>query len=123
MDEWEPEVEKIKSGIKIEEFLLLILKEVFYRGFGTYYFDDKCNEILELEKGGYFERRKATEMEIEFDRWRRIWYGKKCESICNETRSINRQVEDKMNIIEKNRYKDDEENPGVEVWEWSLIVS
>jgi hypothetical protein len=76
-DEWEPKVEKIKPEIKIEMLVILLLKEVFYRGYGTYYFNDKCNEILKLSKGGKVEQRKATETELELDRWRRIWYGEK----------------------------------------------
>jgi hypothetical protein len=42
-------VERIEPGIIADEFVLLLSKEIFYRGYGTFYFNDKCNDILKME--------------------------------------------------------------------------
>jgi hypothetical protein len=40
-------------------FVLILLKEVFYIGYGAYYFDEKCKEIIKLEDGNELDVKQS----------------------------------------------------------------
>jgi hypothetical protein len=119
---WEPKVKRIKNMISPEEFVINILKEVFYRGFGEYYFNQKCELYMKLMDEGAMKRANQIEKEL-FD-WKRTWYGKH-KTAKNEALYLIEEIEEKLekrHKKEKSKFSDDKDNPEVEVWKWVLTV-
>jgi hypothetical protein len=98
-----------------------ILMEVFYRGYGIYYFDDCCKECIELETKG-----KRFEAVLLRDRMRGLISCRevltKYELAVSKALKIIKKIETNINEGLKITYHDDDDNPKVEAWRWILVV-
>jgi hypothetical protein len=120
---WEPEVERIEPSLNINEVVILILKEVFYRGYGSYYFNQKCEKIVNWCVTDKRDAREYEKAMNELDEWKSIWYGKHKTAIREALSlidNIEAAIEKEDKIVE---YKDDEEKPEVEVWRFGIPIA
>jgi hypothetical protein len=73
---WEPEVQRIEPGVSAETFTVIVLLEIFEYDRVIYQMNDICEHILSLqEKGTWYEKREATEIEIKLNDTRRKLFG------------------------------------------------
>jgi hypothetical protein len=123
---WEPKVRNVRRAwrkrrkelIIGEYFTIMILMNVFFRGYDSYYFDRRCQDCLEAKT-----KFEAVKIDIEISDWLRIWYESN-GSTRNEALEMLEKIDEtlKEELSPSEKYDADENNPGVEIWRWNLVV-
>jgi hypothetical protein len=107
-----------KDLLTAERFTMKILAEIFYRDYGSYYFERRCQDYLEAKSIV-----ESVRIDTEIWKWIGIWYGRKQkarEKALQMIKQIGEILSEEISV--KLSYNDDENNPTVEVWRWNLIV-
>jgi hypothetical protein len=123
---WEPKVSRVGKFMKknkrkmmsAEWFTAYILIEVFFMGYGEYYFKQRCKD--------YFNAKsivEAVKIDTEIWNWLTVWYGK-CKDAREEALQLINDIGDELQESTSNKvvFNDDKNDPEVEVWRWNLYV-